>query len=284
MSSKKSYLGTYIWFGYMLPFEERLRLIKDAGFDSICSWWGDDFAFMDGKKEKHVKLSANYGLKIEHAHLPYAGSDALWREFLSGHELFEIHKREIINASRCGLDTLIIHPYENVKILQTGNYGIFLNYMHKLAEIAFYSKIQLAFENLEEYELLDKLMQEFSDNSAIGFCFDSGHAHIANPGNYSLLEKYPEKLFALHLHDNDGVRDQHLLPGKGTIDWQNFICSLQATNFTGSLMLEAGYPFDNTEEDGNDAYQEPPILPEKFLKEAIEACVKLAGYARVSKR
>ncbi len=271
-------LGIYTWFGYMRPFETRLQLIKEAGFDSICSWWGDDFILLDQKKEDHVELSARYGLSIAHAHLPYAGLDALWQDSLPGYDLAEIHKREIKNASSCGIKTLVMHPYEDVKILKAGDYNVFIKHLHSLADTAFHSQIQLALENLKEFDLLDKLMQEFSDNPFVGFCFDSGHAHITNPNDFSFLAKYPDKLFALHLHDNDGIRDLHLLPGLGTIDWKKLVLALQATNFSGPLMLEASFPFDYSKENSNEAYQEPSLAPEVFLSDAISACRKLTEY------
>lgn len=30
--------GIFSWFGFPIPMEERLRMIKDAGFDSVLLW------------------------------------------------------------------------------------------------------------------------------------------------------------------------------------------------------------------------------------------------------
>ena len=35
-----------------------------------------------------------------------------------------------------------------------------------------------------------------------------------------------EYLRALHVHDNDGKADRHMLPGEGVIDWEDFARAL----------------------------------------------------------
>ena len=73
--------------------------------------------------------------------------------------------------------------------------------------------------------------------AAFGFVLDTGHAHMA--GN---LQELPglagRRLQNLHLHDNDGRRDQHLFPGSGTIDWPHFMQALDHSGYAGPLLLE----------------------------------------------
>ena len=78
---------------------------------------------------------------------------------------------------------------------------------------------------------------------ALGFCYDAGHANIMSKGKLypegsactswkyttpdtpqwddCILEKMLPEIVTCHLHDNTGENDQHNLPGKGNIDWQN---------------------------------------------------------------
>ena len=84
-------LGTYIWFGYVF-LEERLRLIKDAGFDSICTG-GATISLLAKEKKKTCKVVCRLWLKIEHAHLPTPARMPYGE--VSGHELFEIHKEKL---------------------------------------------------------------------------------------------------------------------------------------------------------------------------------------------
>ncbi len=33
-------LGIFAWFGYELPLQESLHLIRASGFDRVMLWWG----------------------------------------------------------------------------------------------------------------------------------------------------------------------------------------------------------------------------------------------------
>lgn len=50
-----------------------------------------------------------------------------------------------------------------------------------------------------------------------------------------------EYLAILHVHDNDGVRDNHWLPFEGTIDWKAFMTALKDVGFDGSLSIEGSF-------------------------------------------
>ena len=44
---------------------------------------------------------------------------------------------------------------------------------------------------------------------------------------------------SMHIQDNHGKRDEHLLPGDGTIDWKAFLNILNNIGYQGDLVLEA---------------------------------------------
>jgi len=70
-----------------------------------------------------------------------------------------------------------------------------------------------------------------------GFCLDTGHAHLA--GNLAeMTALLPQQLRMVHAADNHGVRDEHLAPGQGGIDWPRLIAHLQAVPFAGTWILE----------------------------------------------
>ncbi|HZK39442.1 MAG TPA: hypothetical protein VFD23_04745 [Clostridia bacterium] len=69
------------YFGYNLSPQERLRLIKEAGFGGVMLLWTDYF-------DKDYKLFPEYaskvGLQIENAHAPYQRANDLWKDSLDG--------------------------------------------------------------------------------------------------------------------------------------------------------------------------------------------------------
>jgi sugar phosphate isomerase/epimerase len=55
----------------------------------------------------------------------------------------------------------------------------------------------------------------------VGVTLDVGHAHLSDTGLDHAVELLKPRIRQLHLHDNHGMRDEHLWPGSGEIDWTN---------------------------------------------------------------
>jgi len=61
--------------------------------------------------------------------------------------------------------------------------------------------------------------------TGLRMCFDIGHAHIGD-GVLPSLEPMREFLVTSHIHDNNGMKDEHLLPYEGTIEWKSALPAL----------------------------------------------------------
>src|SRR5438445_398373 len=46
------------------------------------------------------------------------------------------------------------------------------------------------------------------------------------------------RLIHTHLHDNHGIRDEHLVPGEGIVDWPALLGVLRRGGYTGARLLE----------------------------------------------
>jgi sugar phosphate isomerase/epimerase len=77
----------------------------------------------------------------------------------------------------------------------------------------------------------------YPPHGPFGIAIDTGHSHIA--GNLvGQASRSGARLASLHINDNDGLSDLHLLPGPGTIDWDAFRSDLRYSGYLGPLMLE----------------------------------------------
>jgi len=56
------------------------------------------------------------------------------------------------------------------------------------------------------------------------------------------MDAVSSRIITVHLHDNDGSEDQHLVPGGGTIDWQMVRSALDSSPYDGPLMFEVDRP------------------------------------------
>jgi sugar phosphate isomerase/epimerase len=69
------------------------------------------------------------------------------------------------------------------------------------------------------------------------FCFDIGHAHIGD-GVAAGLESMRDRIVTVHVHDNHGEKDEHLLPFDGTIDWEAVLGALAGRAEPPAFVLE----------------------------------------------
>jgi sugar phosphate isomerase/epimerase len=73
----------------------------------------------------------------------------------------------------------------------------------------------------------------------LNYCFDVGHAHMNN-GIEQQWELMKARVRSTHIHDNDGVDDQHLFPleNRGNIDWSAAMKALSSEPEQYPLLLE----------------------------------------------
>lgn len=74
--------------------------------------------------------------------------------------------------------------------------------------------------------------------SDVGYLVDIGHAHLNGWDIPKLLSNVKDRLYAVHIHDNDGKSDQHLPARQGTVDWKPVLSALHSVGHTVNLVLE----------------------------------------------
>jgi len=79
----------------------------------------------------------------------------------------------------------------------------------------------------------------------IGICLDLGHAHIT-VGIPEAIATFGSRIGSLHVHDNHGLRDEHLWPGDGGIDWPATMTALKALPSPPACVLEIHYKLPET--------------------------------------
>jgi len=78
------------------------------------------------------------------------------------------------------------------------------------------------------------------DTEKVGFCFDTGHMNAFSETNTEgWLKVLGPFLRELHLHDNDGTRDDHLAIGAGKIDFDSVFEYVEENHLSPIMTLEA---------------------------------------------
>ncbi len=86
-------------------------------------------------------------------------------------------------------------------------------------------------------------------------CWDFGHANLSGLCQSAEMEKLRGRLRCLHIHDNDGYHDAHLIPGdypsKNSIDWDDAAEGLRLADFrtTGNRCLDMELKTSNLPDD-----------------------------------
>lgn len=224
-------IGIYDCFGYDVPFSERYRLIKGAGFDCVMLWWSDKFGRGAGYRED-VGYARNAGLIVENIHAPVHEQDNISIDGSNGESVYQSYLQCVKDCCKHCIPTVVIHlPSDNNPIS-----GLGLKRIETIICQAEESGVKIAFENLGNIQNLELVLKTFKSPNA-GLCYDSCH-HANYAPQYGLLEKYGDRLTALHLHDNSGKNNQHRLPFDGNIDWETVAGKIAVTGYTGATSLE----------------------------------------------
>ena len=81
-----------------------------------------------------------------------------------------------------------------------------------------------------------------------GFCYDVGHANFTGSDPTDAIRLLGNRIGCTHIHDNNGVQDQHTLPFWGTICWEAVMKAFAQIGYTGNLSFEAGCFVNNVPE------------------------------------
>lgn len=87
-------------------------------------------------------------------------------------------------------------------------------------------------------DLLVRLVNQVN-NPCLGLCMDIGHQHVFSKLDaLEWVRRMDRRLLHIHLHDNDGTRDSHWSPGRGTIDFESFSAAILRHAPDATIALE----------------------------------------------
>jgi sugar phosphate isomerase/epimerase len=220
---KKPYaFGVSTTVDYTVSFDDQLNIIAEAGFDFISI--GADIKHSRIEDEKAfrrlLEKAEKTGLKIESFHLPFGiGYNPSASDDDERRAALDNLKRFIEKCCEFDITAGILHPHH---YLTDAKERCLQRALVSLEELLKFlpENYRLAVENLPNAEgswICDQILDQI-DADSLGFCYDSSHENIGGKPFY-LLEKYCPRLFTTHLSDNHGQTDDHLIPGRGIIDW-----------------------------------------------------------------
>ena len=217
---------------------ETINAIKNAGFKNVfVQWYNKNW---NPTQEKQLKYIKEKGLNVIFAHLGYQNINDLWLEDDNGDKLVDRYINDIKVCKENNIPMVVMHLTSESKAPKYGEIG--LKRLQKIVDYAETLNIKVAFENTKIKGYLDYVIKNIH-NENVGICFDSGHYHVHFNDDLD-FSNFKDRIFAVHLHDNDQSDDLHLIPFDGTLNWENVIENLKKCNYGGPITLESCYRYE----------------------------------------
>jgi sugar phosphate isomerase/epimerase len=246
-------ISTHLYIGDRL---ERDHLVEIAahGFDAV-----EVFAVkshFDYRDRRAAIALAEWlddtRLKLHSMHAPiardYVGGS--WKDNLSLAATDDARRKAAVEetlavldvAAAIGYSTLVLHggipePYGGAA---DNHVGSLVRSLEELSPIAERYGVRLAVEvipnAISNPGALVELVESDVD-AELGICMDVGHARLMGDV-VDAIETCSGHLITTHIHDNRGRNDDHLVPGKGSIDWDATLLAFQKIGYDGVWMLE----------------------------------------------
>lgn len=261
-------------FPYNYPCERALERLADIGFTHLdlamdyCV--GDpDCAFNSDSWEKWANdlrdLGEKKGVVYSHSH---SWGDATTRDPRI-FRCFDVCK--ILGAKYC-----VVHPYykkADGSFIYDDEEFVKVNaeLMKPLLEHAEKLGVTLLSENLLwgssiKATAISALVKEIN-SPYFAWCYDTGHANAHDISCRELL-KCEIAPASLHIQDNNGhYRDDHLIPGDGSIDWKEFLDVLHTIGYKGEMVLEAHHQSLEAKDEDREAILSELLSRAKKMRE-----------------
>ncbi len=152
-------------------------------------------------------------------------------------------------AALMGIERAVTHPIALYS--RSVSYGDWVRaniaFLTPVLEYARGKGVRILIENMpSEREAADNHLygscalniSSLAEKLGAGICWDVGHANISGFKQSEQMEILKGRLEVLHIHDNDGERDTHLLPFDGNVDWEDVAFGLRCCDFSGILDIE----------------------------------------------
>jgi sugar phosphate isomerase/epimerase len=243
--------------------EPKLALFAEAGFTHVhwCEHWSRDFLYEDFYTDGVARLLKKHNLKFSDTHNAETGGASCSSDDETARKRgVRLLENRIRFTALLGGDCVVVHPpgKSDTEELSRARWSAIERSFGEIAKTCEQYKVRIGLENLPPgvTDEFHKLMAKFPAN-VLGFCYDSGHANMSKQPE--LIETFGARLAALHLHDNHGEKDEHAIPGYGTVQWPRIAKAIKVAGYAKPINFELSQ---------RDAQRDPA----DFVREAYVKC------------
>ncbi|RPJ56414.1 MAG: sugar phosphate isomerase/epimerase [Acidobacteria bacterium] len=248
-------LSSFLYLNY--PLEEAFKRIAAAGYEGVDIWGGRPHAYRNDLSPHEIRrlrdISERLGVEFASfipAQFRYPTCLCSPSETIRQDSVAYI-KDSLRTAAAFGAPIVSVCPGHTI-FGQTSEDGWrrLCQSLDEICSAADSVRLKVALEPADRYEtdLVNNCEQAIQlledvrwDN--LGVVLDNGHSHVVGESAEKMVARLGDRLFHVHVDDNLGQRDQHLIPGNGTFDFVPFIAALRETGYNGFLTAELSWDY-----------------------------------------
>ena len=249
------------------------KAIKEAGFQAADANLDEMLLSQDVRKKQRSPVfeaegeellryfqpfrdaAEKYGVCNYQAHAPFpswlAGEDE-YNEYL-----MRVMEKTLAGCAYIGCSRLVIHPFFGAydkALTPEEEWALNMDRYARLIPVAKRYGVRILLENMfssrrgkiytaccSDFEMACRYVDELNKlagEELFGFCLDTGHALLLGKNIRDVMAMLGKRILAFHIHDNNGVSDQHVAPYMGILDWNRFMEGLRLLNYRGALSFE----------------------------------------------
>jgi sugar phosphate isomerase/epimerase len=202
--------------------------------------------------EELRKEIQRFNIVVKSIHMPMNGVDISCPEEYDRIKSVREIEKVIITALKLNSKLVVVHPGGKCNSITERETRMekCISSLTEIVEFCSQWGIKIALENTVPGRLGDRWFEirhilETISSEYLGVCLDTGH-YILNqesPERGTLrLDREPidwkKHLLHIHINDNDGKSDLHLLPEEGLFPWSQLLSYLKKIQYQGVLMIE----------------------------------------------
>jgi len=205
-----------------------------VGYDAVEVMVGIDS--LSQQTSAVLQLSEHHEVPISAVHAPCL----LFTQRVWGTEPWGKLQRSAEMASEVGADVVVVHPpFRWQKEYAAG-------FVEGIAALEESTGIAFAVENMYPWRASSRRGMEMylpgwdpSEQDYANTTIDLSHAAIARSDPVEMAIRLGDRLRHIHLTDGTGsAKDEHLVPGRGSIGADEFLAHVARTAFAGEVVLE----------------------------------------------
>lgn len=200
---------------------EKIKKIKDAGFDEFFTGISTHNETLSHIEQ--IKFAQSIGLPCTMVHCQYSNLTLheFWKKSWLGKKVFNDFLKQIRSCKGLTKNFAIhLNSYEPFVGTKLG-----LTRIKKLLKLCNKLDINLCVENLNTPDSIRYIFSNLN-HPKLRICYDIGHQNFATP-NFDIVKEFGNYIEVLHIHDNNGISDEHKPLKKGSTVYNRFAANLK---------------------------------------------------------